>query len=82
VSGPDLFALLAYGPAPGVELIPYFLALLGWVGLAFSAILVAPVAALLRRLRRKRGAPAPDPKREPLIESVPESPGERSHDTA
>jgi hypothetical protein len=47
--------LLAYGPAPGMELIPYFLALLGWVGLAFFAILMAPLSALLRRIRRNGG---------------------------
>ena len=45
--------LLAYGPAPGVELIPYFLGLAAWAGLAFVAILMAPFSALLRRLRRR-----------------------------
>lgn len=48
-------ALLAYGPAPGVELIPYFLGLAAWVGLAFVAFLLAPFSALLRWLRGDRG---------------------------
>ena len=58
--GPDLsgslsvLGLFAYGPAPGVELIPYFLALLGWVVLALGAILLSPLTALLRLLRRRR----------------------------
>jgi len=48
--------LLAYGPAPGLELIPYFLGLLAWAGLAIGAVLLSPISALLRRLRRGRGA--------------------------
>jgi hypothetical protein len=48
--------LLAYGPLPGVEFIPQFLALLAWAGLAFTAVLLAPFTALLRWLRRVRGA--------------------------
>jgi hypothetical protein len=75
-------ALLAYGPAPGVELIPYFLGLLAWVGLAVSAMLLSPLAALLRRLRRRRGAPRAEPTSAPLTASVPESPGEGRHDKA
>lgn len=59
---------LAYGPNPGLELIPYFLGLLGWVGLAFTAILLAPLSALLRRIRRgRRPAPA-EPKTDPAPE--------------
>ncbi len=49
---------LAYGPAPGLELIPYFLGLLAWAGMALAAVLLAPLTALLRRLRRSRRAPA------------------------
>ncbi|MHB1422655.1 MAG: hypothetical protein ACYC3I_05560 [Gemmataceae bacterium] len=56
--------LWAYGPVPGVELIPYFLGLAAWVGLAFLAILSAPFSALLRRLRKGRNAPPPEPKNE------------------
>jgi hypothetical protein len=63
VPGPDL--LLAYGPAPGVELIPYFLALLGWLGLAFASIIFFPLTALLRRLRRGRNTPSVETKSEP-----------------
>lgn len=50
--------LWAYGPAPGVELIPYFLGLAAWVGMAFLAVLLAPFSALLRRLRGNKKAPA------------------------
>lgn len=54
-------ALVAYGPAPGVELIPYFLGLLVWAGLAVSALLLSPITALIRRIRGKSGAvPPPD----------------------
>ena len=57
--------LWAYGPAPGVELIPYFLGLAAWVGMAFLAVLLAPFSALLRRLRGKKNDPLPEePKKE------------------
>ena len=46
--------VLAYGPAPDAELIPYFLGLLTWAGFALAAVLLWPVSALLRRLRRKK----------------------------
>lgn len=67
--GPELFLLStgdlwAYGPAPGVELIPQFLALTAWAGLAFLAILWAPCSALLRRLRRTKNAPPAEAKNE------------------
>jgi len=75
VPGPDL---LVYGPAPGVELIPQFLALLAWVGMAFLAVLRAPLSALLRRLRRS-GKPPASPT-EPSIPSPPESSGEGNPD--
>jgi len=57
--------LWAYGPAPGVELIPYFLGLAAWVGMAFLAVLLAPFSALLRRLRSniECSAPGPDERR-------------------
>jgi hypothetical protein len=38
-----------------MELIPYFLAMVAWAGLAFAAILMAPLSALLRRIRRNGG---------------------------
>jgi hypothetical protein len=53
VPGPDL--LLAYGPVPGVEFLPYFFGLLGWLGLACAACFWPPLAALLRRLRGSKG---------------------------
>lgn len=56
--------LWAYGPAPGVELIPYFLGLAAWVGMAFFAVLLAPFSALLRRLRGSKKAPSDEPKKE------------------
>jgi hypothetical protein len=51
--------LWAYGPAPGVELIPYFLGLAAWIGMAFLAVLLAPFSALLRRFRKNKNAPPP-----------------------
>ena len=39
---PVLDPLLAYGPAPGVELIPYFLGLLAWAGLANTYYWIDP----------------------------------------
>ncbi len=54
-------ALFAYGPAPGMEFIPYFLALLGWVGLAVGSFLLWPITAFLRRLRRGKNAPPAEP---------------------
>ena len=74
--------VLAYGPAPGLELIPYFLGLLAWAGLAFLAVLLSPITALLRRLRRTRSTPPAEPKGQPMTASAPESPGEGSHDRA
>jgi hypothetical protein len=70
-----LRGLLAYGPAPGVELIPYFLGLLTWVGLAFAAILLSPITALLRRLRRDKGAPQAEGRSEPMPAAARESRG-------
>ena len=78
--GPDPFLLLAYGPAPGVEFIPYFLGLLAWMGVAVGAILLSPLSALLRRLRRVKGAPRAGPASEPPTAPAPESPGEGRHD--
>ena len=46
--------VLAYGPAPDAELIPYFLGLLTWAGFALAAVVLWPVSALFRRLRRKK----------------------------
>lgn len=65
--------LWAYGPAPGVELIPYFLSLVAWVAMVFFAILLAPFAALLRRFRKNKNTPAPaEPKHEAPTEKTVE----------
>jgi hypothetical protein len=37
-----------------MELIPYFFGLLAWAGLAIASIFLAPLSALLRRIRRAR----------------------------
>jgi hypothetical protein len=50
--------LLAYlGLGPEQDLIPYFLALLAWVGGSLIAILQWPFSALLRRLRKAKDDP-------------------------
>jgi hypothetical protein len=61
---PLMGGLWAYGPAPGVELIPYFLGLAAWVGMAFLAVLLAPFSALLRRLRGTKKTPSEEQKKE------------------
>ena len=87
---PDSFplaaALFAYGSVPGVELIPYFLALLTWIGLALGALFLSPFTALFRRLRRALGAapleakvepaatPAATPTAPPVLASKPTTP--------
>ncbi len=76
--GPD--PLLAYGPAPGVELIPYFLGLLAWVGLSFMSIFLSPLSALLRRLRGGRRAPPAEAKQAP--DTVPDRDDEGADDSA
>lgn len=48
------FMVLAYGPGPPIDLIPYFLGLAAWVGFAFLALLMSPLTALLRFFRRKK----------------------------
>lgn len=76
-----LASLLAYGPAPGLELIPYFLGLLAWMAMAVAAIAWAPIAALWRRVRGKRrsGDPSPaSPPRDPVASSTPTAPGDGS----
>ena len=67
MAGPDPVLLAAagpvfgYGPAPGMELIPYFLAMLAWIGLAVLGILFSPIRALVRRVRGKRPTEASPP---------------------
>jgi hypothetical protein len=90
VPGPDAFlflaasaplawppaGVLAYGPGPEVELIPYFFSLLTWAGLSVVAVLLWPLNALLRRFRKSRGAPPVEAKGGPSAPpaSVAESP--------
>jgi hypothetical protein len=86
VPGPDnllppVFGCLpAYGPAPGIELIPYFLGLAAWAGLALSAIFLAPILALFRRLRGTKRERQPEAKSESLTASVPEAPDDGNAD--
>jgi hypothetical protein len=77
-----------------VELIPYFLGLLAWVGVAIAAIFLAPIRALIRRLRNLKSNSPPEPMSqsptlgtppnhsgsEPLPASVPESPDDGRRD--
>lgn len=79
---PVFGVVLGYGPAPGVELIPYFLGLLAWAGLALSAVFLSPLTALLRRLRKRAGAPPPEARSEPTNAPVPESSGDGTRDSA
>jgi hypothetical protein len=57
-----------------VELIPYFLALLAWIGLALGALLLSPFKAAIRLFRKSRAAPStgsevvPGPGPEPAIQ--------------
>jgi hypothetical protein len=78
LSGGD--PVLAYGPAPGMELIPYFLALLAWVAMALAGVLLWPISGLLRRLRRGQGAPPAEPKTEPTALAGPGSPTQEKPD--
>jgi membrane protein YqaA with SNARE-associated domain len=69
--------LLAYlGLGPEQQFIPYFLALLAWVGAMFGAVLQWPIAALLRRFRRARGKRKEELTNQPQPANLPESPGE------
>jgi hypothetical protein len=43
------------GPGAGLELIPYSMGVLAWAGVAFGAVVLWPISALRRRLRKTRG---------------------------
>jgi hypothetical protein len=58
-----------------LEFLPQLLALLSLMGAAFLAILLWPFTALLRRLRRGRGATPAEPKDAPA--PTPEAPDDR-----
>ncbi len=77
---PSAFGAVLYGPMPGVEFLTQFFQLLAFVGLAVAAVLTAPIYALLRRLRRGRGAPPAAPPEEPTTAPVPEPSDEGSRD--
>jgi hypothetical protein len=51
-------ALAYVGPGPGAEFIPLFYSMLVLVGTMFSAVLLWPIQAMMRRLRGVRRAPA------------------------
>lgn len=75
--GPEPIVLLAYGPAPGMELIPYFLALLAWAGMALAAIFLRPLTALYRYLRGIKPAPPMVNQTEATAAAAPEASCER-----
>jgi len=79
-SVPDSHGLPAYvGLGPEQALIPYFLALLAWVGAALIAVLQWPIAALLRRRKRaKTDLPTEAPKSEATGTAAPETTREGS----
>lgn len=53
--------VLAYGgPGAGVEFIGYFMSLLVWLGLCFSAVFLWPIYALMRRIRGRKNPIARD----------------------
>jgi hypothetical protein len=88
VPAPDLVpaagALFGYGPGPGMELIPYFLALLAWAGLAILSIFLSPFRAVWRRIRGTRQAATAElvPVSEPAAPAAPEPAGEGAPDRA
>lgn len=47
------------GPGADLSLIPYFLAMLAFLGTAFSAIFLWPIHALLRKIRGNKEQAAP-----------------------
>jgi hypothetical protein len=50
-------ALAYVGPTPGPEFFGYFMSLVGFLGVAFSALLLYPIHALRRRLFGKPTPP-------------------------
>lgn len=69
-------SLLAYGPAPGMEFIPYFLGLAAWAGLAFLSVLLSPFTALIRRLRRSKKVEKAPASKETEVTSRQDASGE------
>jgi hypothetical protein len=42
------------GPGPGMEMIPYFMSLLAWAGVAMGGVLLWPITSFLNRIRKPR----------------------------
>ena len=65
-----------------MELIPYFLALLAWAGLAILSIFLSPFRAVWRRMRGKRQAAAAELAHAPesAAQAAPEPAGEGAPD--
>jgi hypothetical protein len=71
--------LLGYvGPGPGLEFVPYFLAMLAWAGAALGAMLLWPISALFRRFQK---AP-PEGNATSSLASQPEPPVEAHKENA
>ena len=68
-------ALAYVGPGADVTFIGYAMALLAWVLAAFSAVLLWPVYALLRRIRRRKNKSTTAPS----LEAAPEEARAVSH---
>lgn len=47
-------ALAYVGPGAGLELVGYFMSLMAWLTVAFSAVFFYPVYGFIRRLRGKQ----------------------------
>lgn len=53
------------GPGPGMEMIPYFMSLLVWAGVAMGGALLWPVSAFISRFRKPRAPTLPDSSQQP-----------------
>jgi len=66
--------MLAYGSlGPGPEFIPYFLGILAWGIMAFSAVLLWPITALKRRFRKANNVQEEVARSEPLTNDLQQS---------
>jgi hypothetical protein len=72
-----LFAYVGLGP--GQEFLPYFLALLAWVGASLIAVFKWPFVSLLRRLRGSRSTGEVGPQEVPAPASLSNPPEEGEH---
>ena len=77
--GDHVFSL-AYGPFPGIELVPYFFGLIAWAILAMLAIFLAPLKALWRRIRGSIAPPANHSARAPEAPPLAEPPSDGGRD--